>query len=357
MLKRVFIIPEPHIWDKNFKNRNGYPAEISGYLQEIIDHIQALDGEKIVIFPGDIFHQGFTSVSGMTRALNFFVTLNKITQGNVYSVVGNHELTYVNNNPFWMMAEDYTSRFTEQKSYAAYGIFRPGIKIKDELIIGKLKFIFGHYGRTDYKVIPGKEDLVLISHNSLIESTIEATMKDKYKRDLPTEYMRVTRLTSSAAIPLTSILKYVFVGHMHTMYSQFLVDDDSSGIHLKFRLRYLGSLGRTSIREIDNNDLVRTIPQFVVENDGTYTYDPFNIQLQTYEQVIDSAVTKENAEKAAKIKTLKHVAESNTFGETPEDCIRRELANTPAYLSLFEEIFNHFTDNDIIELLKEAKLL
>lgn len=357
MPKRVFIIPEPHIWDKNFKNRKGYPAEISGYLQEIIEHIKSLDGDKIIIFPGDIFHQGFTSVSGMTRALNFFVTLNRITDGNVYSVVGNHELTYTNNNPFWMMAEDYTSRFAVQKSYAAYGIFKPGIKIKDSLVVGNLRFIFGHYGRTDYDVMPGNEDLVLISHNSLIESTIEATMKDKYKRNLPTEYMKVTRLTSSAAIPLTSILKYVFVGHMHTMYSQFLVDDESSSVHLKFCLRYLGSLGRTSIREVDNSDLTRTIPQFVVQADGSYTYEPFNIQLQNYEQTIDLAVAKENEVKAAKVKTLKHIAATNSFGETPEDCIRRELADTPAYLSLFNEIFNHFTDNDIVTLLKEAKLL
>lgn len=356
-MKRVFIIPEPHIWDKNFKNRKDYPGEISVYLTDISNTISAMDGDKIIIFPGDIFHQGFSLVPSMTRALNYFTTLNRITNNNVYSVVGNHELTYTACNPFWMMASDCTERFLVNRMSSTYGIFQPGIKVVDELAVGNLRFIFGHYGRTDYEVQPFSSDLVLISHNSIVESTVADVIQKKYGRETYVDYMKVTKLTSSAAIPITAALKYVFVGHMHTMYSKFMVDDLIDHVPMNFHLQYLGSLGRTTIREVNNEDLIRTVPQFIVEDDGTYTYEPFDVKLKPYEEVINVPVANENAVKAAKVRTLKQIAATNVFGDTPEACVRRELENTPECLTLFDQIFNSYSDDVIIALLKEANLL
>lgn len=355
-MKRVFIIPEPHIWDKNFKNRVDYVGEVYGCLAEVISRIISLDGEKIIIFAGDVFHRAFSSVRGITKVLNLFVELNDITDYNVYSVVGNHELSYATYNPFWMMAEDYTNRF-ENKHYSdSFGIFRPGIKIKDSLCIGPLEFVFGHYDRTDYEVdLNSSRDIVLISHNSLMEKDIDQVVTDQLKRDTKTEYIRTTQLRSSSAIPLTRRLKYVFVGHMHTMYSDFLVDEVIDGVLMKFYLRYMGSIGRTAINEINDNDLARTVPQFVIQDNDSYTYEPFSVNLKPYSEVVKTNVVEENAVKATMTRALKTLSETVAFGDTPENCIRRELSEYPVFLTLFEEIYRNYTPSEVEALLQEAR--
>lgn len=356
-MTRVFIIPEPHIWDKNFKNRIDYPNEIYSYLADIVQTIKCLDGNKYVIFPGDIFHRGFDTVTGMTKALSLFIELNRITNGNVYSCIGNHELSYTKNNPFWMMAHNCTARFPMLKKMDTYGIFSPGIKIVDQLYVGKLKFIFGHYERTDYQVYDESCDLVLISHNSIIEKSIDDTLRTKYGRDTKTEYIRTTQLQSSSALPISKDLKYVFVGHMHTAYSDFFVEDTIEHVDMRFYLRYLGSLGRTSVLEVDDRDLIRTIPQFVLTDANTYTYEPINIKLKSYNEVINLVALEDSAARTKTVKMLKTISSTNSFGETPADCIRRELDSTPVYLSLFDEIYQNLQVDYMSELLQEAQRL
>lgn len=357
-MKRVFIIPEPHLWDKSFKNRIDYPEEIFDYLSTITETISSLNGDKIIIFPGDVFHRPFTVVERMTQILNLFCDLNELTDGNVYSVVGNHELSYPKCNPFWMLCEDNTDRFIQFRNLPAYGSFAQGIKVVDSLAVGNLLFIFGHYGRTDFDLnLLSNQDCVLISHNSIIEKSINEIISERYKRNTNLSYANdVYHLLSSQAIPITSQLKYVFVGHLHTAYSDFLVDEKVESVQLKFYLRYMGSLGRTSVEQVRDDDLIRTIPQFIIENDS-YTYVPFEVSLKPYDLVMKQQVVDDNKNKYAAKKALAYLKGTETFGVSPLESVRRGLSEYPSYASLFEEFVNNSLDADIVGLIGEANNL
>lgn len=355
MITQIIIIPEPHIWDKTFKNRVNYPTEINSYLVDLIDKIESLEGEKIVIFPGDIFHRGFTEVSGMAEAFSIFQRLNGITNNRVYSCVGNHELSYRVNNPFWMLAHDQTDRFSSMRGLRAYGSVSPGIQIVDSLDIGPLNFVFGHYDRHNYTDAYSK-DTVFISHNTLLESEIVTAIGKLRHQEGFEIYGHKESLLNSQSIPVSKYLKYVFVGHMHTCYSSFDVEEVVEGEPLKFFLQYMGSIGRTSISEIDDNDLVRTIPVFHV-NASSYEYSPFTIALKSRNEVVREDVVEENKRKYEFKKAVAALDTSNVFGETAEACIERQLSDNQDMLMLFNEVYNNKVNMEIQKLLTEAEAL
>lgn len=349
----VIVIPEPHLWDRTIKNRYDYPSEVQGYLEDVLSKVEQLPGEKIIVFPGDIFHHGYTSISGVSYAFSLFARMNKLTNNRVYSAVGNHELTYRSNNPFWMMAEDSTQRFEDMQGLSGYGVVCPGIQVVDKLSVGPLDFIFGHFSRQDYSDLG--RDCVLITHNSLAEPEISKAVNAAHKTEPIEEYLHVTSLLSANALPVTEHLKYVFVGHMHTYYSSFDVDEMVNGVHMKFFLQYLGSLGRTSISEINDYDLERSIPVFSVEDEG-YTYNPFTIKLKGYDELVRQDVVKDNKEKYQAQKAIRELQETNVFGETPLDCIKRQLQSAPEMLALFSRVYYGSIDPEVQELIKEAQL-
>ena len=351
-MTHVFIIPEPHMWDKSFKNRKNYAEEIQGYMHTLVDMIEKYDGEKIIIFPGDIFHRSYAGIDGIVSAFNLFKELNILTNGNVYSCVGNHELSYSANNPFWILAEDNTARFVGLHGIKAFGTMRPGIKIVDELDVGPIQFMFGHYDRKDL-VVTSDKDIVYISHNSLIEPEIDEYIRNKFNKPTQTEYMHTVGLRSGEGIPISPALKYVFVGHMHTFYGKFDVEETICNVDMRFTLQYMGSLGRTSVSEIDDNNLDRTIPHFCIEG-STYTYEPINFRLATRADTVLEEVVKENAVKYQNVKTMRQLVETTSFGDTPEQRIDRRLAESPFLLELFHSVYSNELNATITALLKEA---
>lgn len=355
MSKHVFIIPEPHLWDKTFKNRRDYPGEISGYLSSIIETIAAFNGEKIIIFPGDIFHRGYGDINGLVAAFNLFKELNAITDGNVYSCVGNHELSYTDNNPFWILAEDQTERYDYLHGLKAFGAMRPGVKVVDSLDVGPLNFIFGHFNREDFN-ISSEKDIVLITHNAIAEPEIIDYMTKKYADDTRVEYMHPVGVRDGKFIPLLGNLKYVFVGHMHTYFGKFNVEETVDDVPMKYVLQYMGSIGRTSVSDINDKNLSRVIPHFVID-DNAYTYEPIAFQLKPRAEIIIERVVQENAEKYKDVQTMRNLVKQSSFGETPEQRIDRRLAESPFLLELFHAIYSNELNGTLTDLLKEAETL
>lgn len=357
MTRHVFIIPEPHIWDKSFKNRVNYPQEIYSYLDEVISLLRPFETDELfIIFPGDIFHRSFTSIGGLIKAFNLFSEFDKISNSHIYSCVGNHELTYPFSNPFWMMAKDTTERYKDMQHLEAYGSIKHGINIVDDLTIGNLKFIFGHYGRRDL-ADDSKQDLVLISHNSIIEKEVCTYLQDTMGRAVNAEYMQTQPMRSKESIPISSRLKYVFVGHMHTFYSSFLVDETINGVPMNFQIQYLGSLGRTSINEVNDTDLTRTIPHFVITGDGSYVYSPLEMRLKPRAEVVIEEVVAANKKEYSREKAVKELRDANVFGESAKDAILNNLQTFPVHLDIFRQIYTNQLSPDILTLLQEAQSL
>lgn len=350
MSKHIFIIPEPHIWDKSFKNRKNYQGEIASYLADIKERITQFIGEKIIIFPGDIFHRGFADIDGLVSAFNLFKELNEITNGNVYSCVGNHELSYTDKNPFWILADDISDRYLNYHGLRAFGAMQPGIKVIDELSIGPLLFVFGHFNRTDYELNTKNKDIVLITHNAILEPEIDQYMKDKYGGSIATDYMHTVSLKQGSLLPANSRLKYVFVGHMHTYIGKFNVSETINNYDMEFTLHYLGSLGRTSITEINDNALIRVVPHFLIDDDK-YSYQPFEVALKPRADIVIEQVVVENAQKYDNVKVMRNLVQNSTFGETPEQRIDRRLANSPFLLELFHAVYSNELNSRLTEII------
>lgn len=355
MSKHVFIIPEPHLWDKTFKNRVYYPGEISSCLAGIIETVKTFDGDKIIIFPGDVFHRGYGDIDGLVAAFNLFKELNTITKGNVYSCVGNHELSYTDNNPFWILAEDQTERYDYLHGLKAFGAMQPGIKVVDSLDVGPLSFIFGHFNREDFDICT-KKDTVLISHNAITEPEIISYMNQKYDDDTKVEYMHTVGIREGKYIPLLDNLKYVFVGHMHTYYGKFNVEEIINGVPMKYVLQYMGSIGRTSVSDINDKNLSRIIPHFTIA-DETYVYEPIAFQLKPRAEVIIEKAVQESAAKYKDVQTMRNLVKETSFGDTPEQRIDRRLAESPFLLELFHAIYSNELNGTLADLLREAETL
>lgn len=353
-MTHVFIIPEPHLWDKTFKNRKDYPNEIMQYMQQVIQIVSGYEGKKIVIFPGDIFHRSYAGIDGLITAFNLFKELNAVTDCNVYSCVGNHELSFTNNNPFWILAEDDTTRYTHLHGLKAFGTMHPGIKLVDELDVNGLRFLFGHYGRNDLADTSGR-DIVFITHNSLVEPEIDEYISSKFSIDSKTEYMHTVGIKSGSGIPVTDKLRYVFVGHMHTFFGKFNVEECIAGVNVKFLLQYMGSLGRTSISEVNNSNLDRIIPHFEITADS-YDYKPIDFRLVPREDIVLEKVVLENETKAKNVKVMRQLVETSSFGDTPEQRIDRRLAENPFLLELFHAVYSNELNANITDILKEANL-
>ena len=340
---QVRIIPEPHIRDKNFQTRVDYLLEIDSYMNNIKNdllkwkNIAGPDDKLILMFVGDVFDNSMSDLSIFLKWIKFFAELNSITGGNLYSVVGNHEITYKYYNPFWMMA-DIKSDWVSNAGILNSSVqsVMPIIKVRDEVVIGDKLFVMGHYNRnlnfmTDEwieKHYPNIKEVVLLSHNEIVDNNIRKHFKEQLGFDVLLGRVSHPDFCKSGYIPPTKYLKDVFIGHMHTAYGDYplevkyslqrydgddedvLADNDGlrysvigrdefveSGFSkedrvLSTELHYLASIGRTNVNEIRSNFTKRRIP--VISFDSTdYGWSSLEVGYYPFQLVGEVAIDKE----------------------------------------------------------------
>lgn len=279
-MRKLIIVPEPHISCTNIEGRKDYLTEIESYIGFVQDLIKKDSGICWVCFVGDIFNKGFKDIEEYLGWVDWFTQLDKLlTQrgGCIYSVVGNHELSYSKNNPFWrLVSKDSFNTVCNwnTKAVSPKGL-RDIIHVQDVVEISdKLSLFFCHYdGMAEcrelvdehIKMFGDSKQRVCISHNSIISYVIENTLKMNYGRDPLTHFISHERIES---LSLFHKFDYVFNGHMHKAYSNFTITDTENNKQTK--LFYLGSLGRTNSEEINDKDLERMIPCIDVD-DLTFT--------------------------------------------------------------------------------------
>lgn len=318
---QIRIIPEPHIRDSNFQTRVDYLAEIRGYMHKIKDDLSKVrsllssEDKLIVIFDGDVFDRYFSDLGQCMEWIRFFVELNRITEGNVYSVIGNHEITYKRQNLFWMLA-DVKSAWVRETGMLTEEIvnFSRLIKVVDELVIDKLLILFGHY-KCDLSwytteriksTWPDVEEVMLISHNELLSESIISHFKNAYGFDLVRGRSGYVNIDTVGLLPPTDMLKMVYVGHMHKAYGALEVNENINGVDHNFTLQYLASIGRTNVEEVSNAFLERTIPIITVDNyDIDYSGDTFELVKEDVVVDTEALVARREAyESKAEIRAL-----------------------------------------------------
>lgn len=351
--KHVFIIPEPHMWDKSIKGRNAYVSEIENYLISIASIIETYVGEKYIIFPGDMFHQGYHTISSLMLACKTIRMLSDVCGGNLYSVVGNHELTYPQNNPFWILCSELPPRFGAFSKLPTYKSFKEGIHVVDSLDIENNHFVFGHYGRSDYDEDYSTYNSVIhIAHDTLIEPEICKILFDNYGIDISIGF-GYRHIFTSGAIPITEKLKHVFVGHLHTAFGSLHLSELVKDVILDFDIQYLGSLGRTKESEVDDRNLGRVIPHFTIKNGEAHLENiPFKLNPRSM-CVIEEKI-QESKEAYEKKKPIRDLESSNVFVGTPKDFIMQWISNNYELQDLFIRLMSNDIPKDLLDIMNEG---
>lgn len=322
-MDQIRIIPEPHIRDKNFQTRVDYLVEIESYMNKIKEDVENWkqisnpEDNLHLMFIGDVFDNSMSELQVFIKWIKFFTELNELVNGNLYSVVGNHEITYKYYNPFWMMA-DVKSDWVLNSHILNNNVqpVMPIIKIMDELRINNTLFVFGHYNRklsniTDEwvdKNYPGVDSVIVLSHNEIVNPTIRNFFKETTGMDVTQGRTSYADFVKLGLIPPTTYLKDVFIGHMHMAYGDIdlknkfrlckVVEANDLGMHYRLledkevpgigevaeehacdvSLHYLASIGRTNVNEIKNNFTKRRIPVITLDgNNFEIGYYNFNL--------------------------------------------------------------------------------
>ena len=268
-MSKFMVVPEPHISYTNIDGRKDYIGEIYSYMNEIMQIINEDKDIDTVCFVGDIFNRGFNNIEEYFRWIDWFTFLNDVLTsrgGKIYSVVGNHELSFSKNNPFWrLVAKEH---FNTDASWDNKAVMPKGLKdiinVCDVLEYSdKVSIFFCHYDRTDMckkQVMSHIEEhsdkcRICLSHNYIISNEIMRTLRDGYGRDPMTHFIEHEHIGSMG---LYEQFDMVFNGHMHKAYSRFTITRDND--NHKTKLFYLGSIGRTNSDEVNDTDLTRLIP-------------------------------------------------------------------------------------------------
>lgn len=261
----VFIITDLHLWYKPLRSMPNMLSDNERYQLKIKEMIKD-SINPVVIFLGDIYHRGCKGSEEVFPLLEFPLSLNTMTDGKVYSVVGNHEMTYYKGNPFWALANVH-SVYVRKKTFNA-----DVLKVVDYLRIGSSLFYLKHYG-FDYleddaeEVLLGVEDSFCLTHNTVMSTVIKDVLQKK-GLDANVYDKKAKQLLSGVAIPRTNTLREVFVGHMHCAIAKFCIEEVVNDIEYSFGINYLGSIGRTSAVEYNKNTL-REVPKISIRN-GKY---------------------------------------------------------------------------------------
>lgn len=353
MIKEKFIvIPEPHIWDRNISTRIDYVGEVKEYMEKIKDIIQfeTEDGSNCsVVWMGDIFHRGFENVEEVLYWYNYFLELAGMTY-KMYSVVGNHELSYYKGNPFWYLFNSIESEILKTQSDK---VFTPLgsiniLNIQDRIEVGEDVVIsLGHYN-TQAKPIEGKKN-ILLTHNSIIDVEIGNVLRNKYGRD-PLEHF-----IDYSYIRTNDVFKgfdYAFIGHMHKAFGLFTVDYGEEGLG-DTRLRYLASIGRTNSDEVNDLDLERVIPIISVLN-GQIVVEERTLLLRGLKETIDSDKLVESKKKYDKVKDKRELEKVSFITGSPINDIKIALGKFPLLYGWMEDSLTDTVPDYLLMLEKEV---
>lgn len=361
-MTKIVIVPEPHLWDKTFENRIRYPNEIEGYLESVRHMTQNLqgDGHDVkVIFMGDIFHRGYTDAIVMLKHVSFFSSWSDDLCGELYSLVGNHELTYNRMNPYWMMADVQSKFFDYIKTIPEYNVGAKCIKVPDELKVGKDLFIFGHYHRDEFDYDFSSYDKVyFLTHNSLLDAEVNNAIVNTYHLDVKAEYIDAKGVRQQGMLPPARNLAAVFVGHMHCAFGRYHVDENINGIPMDFMLQYLQSIGRTNHTEVNDSNLVRSLPVISYDESGNSEISYLQLELLSREKTVKESKVLASQMQYQRGKELRQMRNGSVSALTPVDDLRNWIQQVaPSDSILFESLLRTEPITELNQLLREAENL
>lgn len=348
------VVTDLHASYKNKDSRYDYLNEIDYVIDNLVRIIDSYKDSKVhLIFLGDIADNSFKNQSKAIYFNNLFVYFKKKVES-INAVVGNHEMSYYVDNPFWSLFNSIKSERIQKvmhRSWQPTGLLQL-VEVLDVLEDGEVNFCFNHHATDIVRPKAGKINIGLF-HKDIVCKAIIEDMKINNELDIFE--------TNPVYIEKNNILtgyNYCFFGHAHKVYGNWNYEDDVT--HEKIKLYYLASLGRPNHTEVNDKFLERNIPAIIV-NDGkleTIEHNKFN--LISRGESVKEEVVRLKQKIYHERKAIGYFKEYRHTSDNPIENIKSLLSMEPKALNLFEEYENRSTasyENELKRKLEGIKWL
>ena len=346
MAKRAYlIIPDLHLGNIKSANRIDYRRELQvaeeALLRTAIKY-RKQGYEVVAMLLGDVFHGSYSDV---TTALldKDFLDLWKKKVGPLYTVVGNHELSYYKANPFYTAIATIESERLQRitnKVWTPLGTTNT-LEVVDRVTDGEVTFYFNHYGTGIQQ--PGDGINIGLFHQDILDPEIKSAVSREGSR---IDYVKTTAIERSGIL---DGYQYCYFGHLHTVYGVWKAKDTF--------LVYLGSLGRTNETEVRDDFLERNIPAVLVD-DGVFKGIEDNfIMLLPRAECIREDVVNNMREDYQQTKEIKEAREYVPLSDDPVANVLSMYAENPGVTALVNELWTNEYDTRAIELRRKMRKL
>lgn len=340
MMNAYILVSDTHFTYKNKSNRHDYLSEID-FVKHKIDSIglsyKHMGYNPILVFLGDVYDNSYKDVTKALIEQDEMYKRKKTIFNRIFSVLGNHDLHFPKNNPFWTLVSENSVTVnnlpkTKFKALGNVGI----IEVTDRLVDGNVVFNFNHYSSHILEPVEGKVNIGLFHQDIVCSPAINSAVS------------KGLNPYQSSAIMLddNDVIKnydYSFFGHFHKYYGVWDIDNGR-------RIYYLGSLVRPNHEEVSNNYLERNIPVVLVEN-GEFKGVVDNLfELPSRDVSVIDTLVKEQQEKRQKTKQRKLLLEHEIFNESLIESIKMTF-NDGVYNNVIDSMVNRQED-EIYQVLK-----
>ena len=342
MAKNAYlIVSDLHISYKSLANRINYRNEIDYVQSELIQVAKKYRNYgytvKLLLL-GDVFHNSYQSVFNALIDSDFFKMWKQVF-GDIYSVLGNHELSYYDSNPFYSLVTEVESKKVKDipgKICTPIGVL-PVISVPDTLCDGNVIFYFNHYACPIAKVEDTNKINIGLFHQEIVDHSIKAKMETTLGSGI---------FANTVSIDSSGILNdydYCFFGHMHKIYGMWQTDSNTV-------LCYLASLGRTNETEVNDNFLERNIPVILVDDGNFIAAEDNKFLLMPRSECVNTALV-EKAKKTYEIEKMRKAAKTYVpIGDDPLKNLRQVFQECPKHLDVLNAFISAVDDPIYLDL-------
>ncbi|GAA0101661.1 hypothetical protein UT300012_23760 [Paraclostridium bifermentans] len=352
-LQAYIVVSDLHSSYKNKDNRHDYLGEIEFVIDKIFETCKKyieLGYEVCLIFLGDITDNSFKDQSKAIYFNNLFVLLQRLVS-KIYCVIGNHEMSYYKDNPFWSLMTSINSERIKKvitRSWQPTGAIQL-VEVLDTLDLGNTVLHFNHHATDVSRPIDGKTNIGLF-HKDIISSAIIEDLRLNEGVDIfeakPTYIEKNPEVLRG--------YKACLFGHMHKIYGKWIFTDDLTSDEIE--LIYLASLGRPNQTEVMDNLLVRNLPAIIIDTEGNLVNIEDNlITLPSRSEAIKEDIVEKQQEAYKKRKERKYFLDYVSYNDDPIENIKSALSQYGSALSFFEGYLEENTPDFERQMIKDIE--
>lgn len=323
------IVTDLHNSYKNFSNRVDYRKEMVGVYEHLISIASKYKKQGynvVLLLLGDVFHNSYNDVFNAVIDNNFFITWRQQV-GEIFSVLGNHELHFYSSNPFYTLISSIESQKVQTIMNCVWEPVGTSstIRVVDQLKDGNTIFHFNHYQTEVDKVEKDGNVHIGLFHQEIVSQEILDSMRGIVDSEI---FATVSKVEGSKVF---ENYNYCFMGHMHKVYGTFLLD---SGCYVQ----YLASLGRTNVSEVLNTFLERDIPAVIVRDHKFDHVENNKFSLMRRDLCVKENIVQIATEKYEIQKEKKAIKQYDSASDDPIKNLCIYFADSSRILKLVEEL-------------------